>query len=70
MYKLIGKVLVNRLKGIFSSYISEEQFGFLFSRHILDAIVLAQECLHSIKTMKIPIVMMKLDLVKAYNNVN
>jgi hypothetical protein len=48
-YKLIAKVIANRLKPILSRSLSSEQLGFLKGRQILDTIGTAQECLHSIK---------------------
>jgi hypothetical protein len=47
-YKLISKVISNRIKPIMSSNLSEEQLGFLKGRGIHDAIGTTHECLHSI----------------------
>jgi hypothetical protein len=47
-YKLISKVISNRIKPFLSSQLSEEQLGFLEGRRIQDAIGTAFECLHSI----------------------
>lgn len=52
------------------TFISEEQFGFLFNRKILDAVSSVQEDLHTIRIKKLPATVMKLDLAKAYNKVN
>ena len=41
IYKLISKTIANKLKGIVSSIISEEHFGFLFIRKIHDALAFA-----------------------------
>jgi hypothetical protein len=54
IYKLIDKILANRLKLIFSSFISEEQSGFLFNHQIHDVVSLTQEALHSIKKKNSP----------------
>jgi hypothetical protein len=48
-YKLIAKIIANRLKPILSRTLSGEQLGFLKGRQILDAIGTTHECLHSIK---------------------
>lgn len=54
------------MKQNFSKTISKEQFGFLHERQIHEAIVgVAQEGLHSIKTHRMPAMVMKLDLSKA-----
>jgi hypothetical protein len=55
IYKLISKIIANRIKPILSNYISEEQFGFLFKQQIHDAMSLAQEAMHSMKVQKIPL---------------
>jgi hypothetical protein len=70
VYKLISKVIDNRPKPFLSSSISNEQFGFLFNRQILDAIGSPQEVLHSIKTKNIPSFILQLDPKKVYDKVN
>lgn len=50
VYKLIPKVIVEKIKGLLSIHISNEQFRFLTGRSIHDAITIAQECVHSIHT--------------------
>ena len=52
MYKIITKIIADRMKPILRRYISEDQFGFLLNRQVLDAVGIAQECLHSIKMKK------------------
>jgi hypothetical protein len=49
IYKLISKVISNRIKPFLESNLSAEQLGFLKGRRIQDAIGAAHECLHSIK---------------------
>jgi len=46
-YKIISKVIANRLKGILSYLILENQGGFVQGRKIMDNIILVQEALHS-----------------------
>lgn len=41
----------------------------MFKRQIHDAVSLAQEGFHSIKTLKIPSIALKIDLSKAYDKV-
>ena len=43
MYKIIAKILTNRLKRILSDVISEEQFGFLHNRQIHNTVGTTQE---------------------------
>jgi hypothetical protein len=70
LYKIISKVISRRLKVILSKNISSEQFGFLEGRKIHEAIGVAQEGLHNIKTKKLRGVVVKIDLSKAYDRVN
>ena len=49
IYKIIAKIIAQRIKPILSKVITEEQFGFLQNRQILDAVSIAQEVIHSIK---------------------
>jgi hypothetical protein len=66
-YKIISKIIANKIKPYLSSMISEEQLGFLKGRHIQDAIRTVQECLHSIRNKKLKALVLKLDLQKAYD---
>lgn len=52
-YKIISKIISERLKPILANVISLEKFGFLHNRKILDAVVIKQEGLHLIKTKNI-----------------
>jgi hypothetical protein len=66
-YKIISKVIANRLKPLFSRFISPEQLGFLKGRRIQDAIGAASESIHSITKKKLKALVLKLDLRKAYD---
>jgi hypothetical protein len=70
MYKVISKIIENRLKPILSEIISKEQFGFLFKHQIHDAMILSQEVMHSIITSKIPSFLLKSYLTKSYDQVS
>jgi len=48
-YKVITKIIANRLKPLLSRSLSEEQLGFMKGRRIQDVIGMVNECLHSIK---------------------
>jgi hypothetical protein len=69
-YKIISKIITNRIKPCLSNLISKEQLGFLKGRHIQDAIGIVQECLHSIRKKKLKDLVLKLDLQKAYDCVS
>jgi hypothetical protein len=69
-YKLITKIIANRIKPILSRSLSGEQLGFLKGRQILDAIGMAHECLHNIKKKKTKALILKLDLRKAFDYID
>jgi hypothetical protein len=66
-YKMISKIIANRIKPILSRSLSTEQLGFLQGRRIQDAIDTAHESIHNIKKKKIKSLILKLDLRKAYD---
>ena len=71
-YKLISKVIANRLKCILSSIISKAQSAFLPGRLITNNVLVAFETLHQTHSIKIGrdgAMAMKLDMSKAYNRV-
>ena len=68
--KIITKVMANRLKPLLPGLVSQEQFGFVEGRKILDGIILTQEMIHSLKQTKIPGMLIKVDLAKAYDKVS
>ena len=72
LYKLVSKVLANRLKKILPSIISETQSAFQSDKAISDNILVAFETLHHMKTNnsgKNGFMTMKLDMSKAYDRV-
>eukprot|EP00253_Pinus_taeda_P017898 PITA_17898 len=70
IYKIISKVIANRLKMILPGIISQEQSGYVEGRQILDNILLAQEMIHSLHSRKVAGMLMQLDLSKAYDKVS
>ena len=69
-YKVISKLIVNRIKTLLGECISLSQFSFIPSRNIMDNILLAKELAHSIAHNKSKIKPMasKVDLSKAYGS--
>ena len=70
IYKLITKIISNKLKFILSRVISIEQFGLLKNRRIQEPIRITREILHTIKTKKMEALVVKLELIKAFDRVN
>ena len=70
IYKLISKVLANRLKPLLPSIVSENQSAFQAGRVITDNILMAFETLHYMKTQQTGstgFMALKLDMSKAYD---
>ena len=72
IYKIISKVLANRLKPMLHSIILETQSAFIANRLITNNILIAFKSLHHMKTNctgKKGFMAIKLDISKAYNRV-
>lgn len=73
LYKIIAKVLSNRLKKLLPNLITENQSAFLPNRSIMDNVLVAFELLHYMKQKKKGNdgdVALKLDVNKAYDRVS
>lgn len=67
IYKIIAKVLANRLKLLLGKIILIEQNGFVSGREITDSILLVLEVVHTLSTSKQARIIIKLDVTKAYD---
>jgi hypothetical protein len=68
-YKILTKIIANRIKKILPVIIPENQGGFVKGRHIVDNIILVQEALHSSIRRKDKGMIIKLDLANAFDRV-
>ena len=70
IYKIISKVIANRLKPLLPGIISPEQSGFVEGRQILDGNITVQETIHLVKCTRSPGMLIKLDISKAYDKLS
>lgn len=71
-YKLVSKVLVNRMKGILNDLISHNQIAFIPGRCVVDNAILGYECIHVLRAErkgKVGWALLKLDMSKTYDRV-
>ncbi|KAF3789160.1 Transposon TX1 uncharacterized protein [Nymphaea thermarum] len=67
-YKIIAKLLSLRLAPVMSSIISPFQVAFIKGRRLQDAVVLANEVVHSLYCLRLPSFILKLDISKAFDS--
>ena len=70
LYKLLAKVLANRLKKIIGKVISPDQNAFIKGKQILDGSLIANEVIDSWQKRGEKGLICKLDIEKAYDSIN
>ncbi|XP_039130894.1 uncharacterized protein LOC120267295 [Dioscorea cayenensis subsp. rotundata] len=71
-FKIISKLLANRMQLVLPSLIGREQAGFVTNRCSFDNIIAVQEIVHTLETdtKNPPRMLIKLDIEKTYDTVN
>jgi hypothetical protein len=70
LYKILAKVLANRLRLVVGNVISETQTTFVKDRQILDGILIANEVVDEARKLNKELLLFKVDFEKAYHSVD
>jgi len=70
VYKVLAKLLANRLKNVIGSVISDTQSTFIHGRQILDGLLVVNEVVHETKKLNRNLLLLKVDFEKAYDSVD
>jgi hypothetical protein len=68
-YKILSKLLANRIKPLLEKLISPNQGGFVKGRHILDNVILVQETIHSSDQCHKQGIFINMEIVNAFDRV-
>lgn len=72
LYKIVAKMLANRMKSVLGSVVSAAQSAFVPGRAITDNILISSEIMHFLKRKrqgKIGVTALKIDMWKAYDRI-
>ena len=70
VYKIISKILANRLKNVLPKVIHSSQSAFIKGRGLMDSILVANETVEECRLKKKRLVIVKVDYEKAYDSIN
>jgi len=70
LYKILAKVLANRLRSVIGSVVSESHSAFVKGKQILDGILIANEAVDEATRLKKVLLLFKVDFEKAYDSVD
>jgi hypothetical protein len=68
-YKILSKIIANRLNPLLSSLILPSQGGFVVGRQIWDKFILVQEAIHTSSAQGESSMVIKLDMANAFDRV-
>lgn len=71
IFKIVSKIMCNRLKTVMAKLVAPNQCSFIQGRHSLDNIVIAQEIIHNMRHMKGKkgFVVVKVDIETVYDRI-
>ena len=70
IYKIVAKLLANRLKKVMPFIIDERQSAFLEGRHLLHSMVIANEVVDEARKGQKSCIVFKVDYEKTYDSVS
>ncbi|GKU94756.1 hypothetical protein SLEP1_g8202 [Rubroshorea leprosula] len=70
MYKILAKILANRLSKVMDGIISDQQSAFIGGRQLVDGVVIANETIDEIRRKRMRCFLFKADFEKAYDNIS
>ena len=69
VYKVIAKLLVNKIRKVMGNLVEETQTAFVQDRQILDGALIACEAIQWLKNKRKSVMLLKLDFRKAYDSI-